>query len=121
YFSQPSLVRVLDTRNGIGSSGPFNAGESRTLDLSPYIGPNATAVALNLTTTGAQGDGYVTAYPGGGTVPDTSNANYSTGKDAANLVIVRLGPGSTLSLFDGGSRVHLLADLLGVFSASGDA
>lgn len=119
YFSQPALARVLDTRTG--GPGAFVAGESRTLDLSPYVGSSADAVVLNLTTTGALGDGFVTASPGGAPRPDTSNANYTAGKDSANLVIVRLGPGSTLSLYDGGSTVHLIADLLGVFSAAGDS
>jgi hypothetical protein len=125
YLTRPAQVRVLDTRNGTGLAGAFTPATPRTLDLSPYVGGSATAVALNITTTSAATDGFVTAYPTGTPPPDASSANYARGKDTANLVFVRLGAGARLDLVTGNldrsvGSVHLVADLMGVFTTDGD-
>ncbi len=120
WFSQPVTARALDTRNGIGSSGAFAAEETRTISLAGVLGTEqAAAVVLNLTATGANADGYVTAYPGGSALPRTSNVNYVAGSDSANMAIVGLGPGNTIALTNVGAPVHVLADVLGIFSTSG--
>lgn len=119
-FSQPTVTRVLDTRLGIGLSGPFASGQSRTLSLASVLGAGqADAVVLNLTVAGADAVGFVTAHPAGGTRPTTSSANYTFGADAANLVIVKLGAGNTVELYNEGGTAHLIADLFGVFSSAG--
>ncbi len=121
-FSQPAVSRVLDTRLGIGLAGPFASGQTRTLSLAGWIGASpADAVVLNLTVAGTDGTGFVTAFPAGTTRPETSSANYVPGTDAANLVIVKLGAGNTVDLYNEGGRTDLVADLLGFFSGSGAA
>lgn len=119
-FSQPAVTRVLDTRLGTGLAGAFAPGESRTLSLASALGAApADAVVLNLTVTETNGSGYVTAWPTGAARPETSSANYVAGTDAANLVIVKLGPGNSVDLANEGGSTHLVADLLGVFSTTG--
>ena len=119
-FSQPAVQRVLDTRTGVSLSGRFASGTNRTLSLSPWVGAaQVDAVVLNLTATGANGRGYVTAYPTGSALPKTSSANYESGVDAANLVIVKLGANNSVDLYNSGADVDLLGDLFGVFSSAG--
>jgi hypothetical protein len=77
--------------------------------------PNdATAAVLNVTVTGALGDGYVTVYPCGATRPTTSNLNYSAGQTIPNAVIAKVGIGGKVCLY-ANSGTHLLADVNGYF------
>ena len=50
---------------------------------------NASAVVLNLTSAGAVGTGFLTAYPCGEARPNASNLNYGLGAPVANSAIVR--------------------------------
>ncbi len=119
-FSQPAVSRVLDTRSGVGLGGTFGPEQTRTLSLAGLLGATqADAVVLNLTATGATSAGFLTASPGGTARPSTSSANYTLGSDAANLVVVGLGPGNTVDLYNSGATVDVVADLFGVFSAAG--
>lgn len=120
WFSPRNLGRVLDTRNGVGLAGRFGSGETRTLSLAGVLPEQVSAVAVNLTAVDPTAEGYVTAYPGGIARPATSSANYAPGSDAANFQIVAVGANNTIDLYNFGGSVHLLADVIGVFSASGD-
>ncbi len=116
-FSQPGVQRVLNTREAGASLVP---GQIRELSLSPWVGSaQVDAVALNVTATRAAGTGYVTVFPTGSPVPATSNLNFAAGADAANLVIVKVGPNNSVSFVAGDATVDLLADLFGVFSPAG--
>ena len=120
WFSQPTVQRVLDTRIGLGLPGAFTNRQTRRLDLTPYVGTAPIdAVVLNLTATGTTATGYVTAFPGSTTTPATSSLNYTAGADAANLVMVQVGASNTVDLLNVGGNAHLVADLLGVYSAAG--
>jgi hypothetical protein len=119
WFSQPPVQRVLDTRNAIGSTGPFASGEQRTITLPASLGADIGAVVLNVTVSGATARGYVTVWPTGQAQPATSNANYAPRRDVANLVIVQVGAGGKLDLSNFGGPVDLIADVFGVFTTSG--
>ena len=107
----PSAFRALDTRSGpqpgIGSISRVN--------LNGLVPGDATAVVGTLTAVTASTSGYVTAYPRGSGVPDTSNLNVGAGETRAVGVITRLGSdGSGLGVdlynFCGS---HLLFDVVG--------
>jgi LPXTG-site transpeptidase (sortase) family protein len=79
----------------------------------------ATAVVLNVTAIDANGEGYVTVYPWGDTLPNTSNVNIKrSGQMVANLVTVRLGVEGKVGLYSSISA-NLLVDVFGYYSASG--
>jgi len=83
------------------------------------IGADVAAVVLNITATQADAAGYVTAFPGGGALPDTSTLNLAgPGHTAANTTIVPLGADRTIKLFSD-SGTHLLADITGYVTGPG--
>jgi hypothetical protein len=102
--------RVMDTRENIGSA-PLQSRTPVTLDLAPYAPAGATAVVLNLTSVEPSHDGFVTAYPCG-ELPLVSNLNVPPRDTRPNLVMVQLGPASTVCLYSQ-SPTNLVVDLAG--------
>jgi len=108
----PSAFRALDTR-----SGPQpGLGSISQVNLRGLVPDDATAVVGTLTAVTASSPGYVTAFPRGSGVPDTSNLNVGAAETRAVGVITRLGSGG-----GGGVGVdlynfcgaHLLFDVVG--------
>ena len=66
YTSLSAPVRIMSTRDGVGvSQSKLTAGATRNLQVtgSNGIPANATAVALNVTVTGANATSFVSVYP----------------------------------------------------------
>jgi len=118
-----SPIRVLDTRDGTGGiGGVFNAAEARTLALSGIGGlPTAgvAAVVLNVTVTEPSSAGYLTLWPAGEERPVASNLNFVRGATVPNLVMCKVADGA-VSLFNSAGTTHVVADLVGYFTPSGD-
>lgn len=117
-------ARLLDTREGIGAPATPVAPQSTTvLEVAGRGGvpqSGAGAVVLNVTVTEPSVDGYVTVFPSGTEAPLASNVNYAAGQTVANLVVVKLGPSGSVSLFNSSSTTHLVVDIAGWFpDASG--
>jgi hypothetical protein len=113
-----NAVRVMDTRPGSGNVGVSSGRKNGqvTLTLPDTLSPTATAVVLNVTTTGADRPGYVAVYPGSASNPGTSNVAFRPGREQANEVLVAIGPNRTVTLFvggGGGPLTHLIVDLTG--------
>jgi len=111
----PSAVRALDTRRGSATTPPPGLEEISRVDLNGLVPEDATAVVGTLTAVNAGVAGFVTAYPRGERVPDTSNLNVGAGDTRAVGVITRLGSsggsvGVDLYNFCG---AHLLFDVVG--------
>ncbi len=110
--------RLLDTRNGLGRSGPLGAAVSFDLDVVGVGGvpeSGVTAVALNVTATAGDTASYLTVYPAGEARPEASSVNWAKGATVPNLVIMRPGSGGSVSLWNATGGVHLLADVVGYF------
>ena len=75
---------------------------------------NASAVVLNVTVTGALGNGFVTVYPCGAARPTTSNLNFSAGQTIPNAVIAKVGVAGSVCLFTN-VGTQLLVDVDGYF------
>jgi hypothetical protein len=122
--------RILDTRSiGVTSDGQFAKGGAVTgghsIDLTvlgrggiPASG--VKAVVLNVTATGTTANSYVTVWPSGGNVPHASNLNIFPGQNNTNLVIVEVGTGGNVSLFNALGATDLIADVQGYFSDASD-
>lgn len=116
-------VRVLDTRpesGPLGYSGPKPAaGQTVTFQVAGIDGVPATgaaSVVMNVTATEASARGFVTAFPGGETLPWASNLNLEyEGQTVPDQVIVPLGADGTVSLYTQ-SGAHLIADVAGWFT-----
>ena len=113
--------RVLDSRHGIGASGPIAGGATITLSLG--AGLAMASVVLNVTVTAPVAAGDIRVYPADAPVPGASNLNFVRGQTVANLVVVRASSSGQVDLRnDSSGTVQLVADLSGQFSAgSGSA
>lgn len=121
----PEPRRLLDSRPGEATyDSSFRGGglqqSGATLQL-PVAGragipPDATAVVLNVTSTGSTEPGFVTAHPQGSPLPTSSNVNFVDGRTVANLVIAGLGPTGDVCLFTRGAT-HLVVDIAGWLTA----
>jgi hypothetical protein len=76
---------------------------------------NAKSVSVNITAAGADGSGFVTAYPCG-PLPNVSNLNFSSTTPAiANGALVPLSADGELCLYTS-AAVHLIVDINGIWS-----
>jgi hypothetical protein len=103
--------RVLDTRT---DDHRVAAGGSITITRATLgIPASAVGVTGTLTTTGASGPGFLTAYPDGGAPPLASNLNNDrAGQDRAAGIIVPLGA-SGLSVYAGAASTDVIFDVTG--------
>jgi outer membrane protein assembly factor BamB len=118
YASLPPS-RILDTRSGVGAP-VARVGPGSTLSLQvagqggvPLAG--ASAVALNVTVTGPSAESFLTAWPAGVTRPLASNLNYVPGQTVPNLVIVRVGDGGRVNLYNNLGATDVVVDVAGWF------
>lgn len=112
-------TRVFDTRNGLGDVwwGWLPPGGSVSVDITGRNGvPGAGvgAVVLNVTTTNAQAEGYVTVYPCGD-LPLTSNVNYLPGRNVPNAVIAPVGADGRVCFYSP-IATDLVVDVSGWFA-----
>ncbi|WP_327415720.1 PKD domain-containing protein [Streptomyces sp. NBC_01233] len=113
-FYPVTPTRLADTRTAGGALG---TGQTRTVKVAGVrsIPPDAAAVALNLTSTGATTDTHVIAYPDPAKRPTTSNLNPEPGKDKSNQVIVPVGPDGTITLYNNAGSTDLVLDVVGYY------
>jgi hypothetical protein len=123
--SLESLVpgRLLESRSGASTvDGQANgiglrpAGSVTELQVTGRHGVpgDASAVVLNVTVTGAQGDGFVTVWPCGTPMPNASSLNFVSGQTIPNAVITKIGAGGKVCLFTT-AATFLLADINGFY------
>lgn len=115
WFNSVTPFRILDSRSGTGFTGPVGAGASKDLTVAGVgaVGPDAVAVVMNVTVTGASAASYLTAYPTGAPVPNAANLNFLPGQTVPNLVTVRVGAGGKVSFFNAVGSVQVIADVVG--------
>ena len=120
-FEARAPSRVLSTQDGVGmadakSRAPL--GPNTLLDLPLTNVPvNATAVVMNITSTGATESTFITAFKGGTDRPNVSNLNVRANQDTANLAIVPLGAGNTVRFYNSAGDSHVIADVFGYLLA----
>jgi hypothetical protein len=118
-------VRLLDTRSPYAELNPATGGGAtlaagQVVALQAVAGTrgvpsNAKAVSVNITATGSNDSGFVTAYPCG-VLPNVSNLNFRQSTPAiANGALVPLAADGSLCLFTS-AAVHLIVDINGVWS-----
>jgi hypothetical protein len=118
YYAM-SPTRALDTRSGIGLSGPFTNHAARTFAVAG-VPAGAIAVTGNLTVTGQTSSGYLFIGPFATNNPGSSSLNFPLGDDRANAVTVALGAGGTLSITfvapSNGPNAQAIFDVTGYFT-----
>ena len=126
-FTSLTPSRVLDTRSGVGRGGVVGVvpgGQAIDVDVTGVGGvpeTGVTAVALNVTVDQPTGPGYITTWPTGEPRPNASTHNFTQGLTVANLVLAKVGADGRVSMFNSFGQTHLVADVIGYFSAQGGA
>ena len=119
-------IRILDTRpaplNVGGFVGPLGAGETHTFQVTGVAGipANASAVVMNVTVDQTTGPSYLTVFPAGSIQPLASNLNWVAKVTIPNLVVVKIGAGGQVSLFNQSAKVHVIADVAGYYVPGND-
>jgi hypothetical protein len=112
-----SPARIMDTRTNLGVTGPVPALGTVSLQVTGKGGVPASgvsAVVVNVTAVDPTSAGYITVWPSGTTMQQTSNLNFQAGQNIPNLVVVPVGADGKIQLFNGsGGTVQLLADVTG--------
>ena len=84
----------------------------------PFVVPvGAAAISMNLTSDGATGTGFVTAFPSDGTFPVASNLNYIAATPVANAALVKLSAAGTLNTYVN-VATHVIIDVNGYFTGT---
>jgi hypothetical protein len=88
----------------------------QSLDNSGSVGPanevgdvpaTASRVIVNTTVTEPTAGSYLTVYPSGVTKPLASNLNFSAGQTVPNLVMVKVGTGGNVQIYNNTDRSTL--------------
>lgn len=117
--------RVLDTRDGTGRGGavgPVGPGQAINVTVTGLKGVPPTGVsgvALNVTADSPTANGFLTVWPTGEAQPGASSHNFVPGLTIANLVLAKVGANGQVSIFNSAGTTHVVADVIGYFSASG--
>ena len=115
-FVATAPMRVLDSRIGVGFTGPAQAGRNYDVAITG-VPAGIKAVVINLTATGSTQPGFVTAWAAGAAFPDTSNLNTEAGVNVANLAVVPVSADGKISLYNSHGTTHLVGDVVGYFPA----
>jgi hypothetical protein len=120
-----SPYRLLDTRNGTGTSGVVKkipANSSITVPVGGADGniipaSGVTAIAANITATNPGSNGFITAYPSGESLPNASNVNYGHNQTVANMADVPVGSNGNIVIHNtSSSSVDVVIDVSGYFT-----
>ncbi len=119
-FTPVVPTRILDTRNGTGApEQPAGPGSTTVVALPAGTVPlDATAVIVNVTAASPTTDGFITAYPGAGALPNVSDLNLKAGQTTSNAVVLPVDSSRSIRLFNRLGRTALIADVQGYFSSS---
>ena len=115
---QPGVAANQCNSGSTRAAGPVGAGGTLTVDVCAGAGSTCTltAVAMNVTATGATTSGFLTVYPTGAGRPNSSNLNTSPAAPVANLVEVGVGSGGTITVFNNAGSVDVVIDLEGTMT-----
>ena len=109
--------RVLDTRNADGTPRvPVQSGETRPLNLYPWLPYGTTAAVINMTATDVTGDTVVTVWAQGSPQPGVSNLNVVPGQTSANAAIAPLDQNRGLNINNLRGTLDAVVDLAGYFA-----
>jgi hypothetical protein len=119
-FEPLAPARILDTRFGpsptpVGT--PVGAGATIEVQVLGQGGVlnDATAVALNVTVTGATQQSHLTVFPGATEAPNASNLNFGAGDTIPNSVVVQVGANGKVAIRNNAGTVHVITDVNGFY------
>jgi hypothetical protein len=117
-FNALPPARILDTRSGTGgvTIGPNTSIDVQVTGLGMVPATGVSAVVLNVTATNATASSYLTVFPTGTTRPTASNLNFLAGQTVPNRVVVKLGTGGKVTIYNLTGNTDAVADVGGWFT-----
>jgi hypothetical protein len=118
----PQPQRFLDTREGVGAPKARVAGLGiLAVPIAGSFGvpPDAATVVFNATAVQPSGDGFLTVFPCGEPIPETSSLNFTAGTIVPNLVVSRVGAGGQVC-FLSNVESDIVADVAAYVGAGAD-
>jgi hypothetical protein len=114
-------ARIFDTRQGTDGHVRLGAGENVSLQVAgrgaiPPVG--AAAAVLNVAVTNTTAPSFLTVYPAGEAQPQTSNLNYRGGDTTSNRVMVKLGSGGKVTVYNNQGSADVVVDASGWYTDS---
>jgi hypothetical protein len=115
-------ARITDTRPGSGQANAGStlaAGTTLNVQVSGAGGipfPGVQAVVLNVTAVDQTANGFFTVFPTGTALPVASNLNWAPGQTVPNRVIVPVGTGGKVSVYNGLGSADAIVDVNGYFT-----
>jgi hypothetical protein len=125
-FQPLEPMRLFETRagrpvvsGGVNYGVRLGAAQSIDIDVTsvPGVNGSAAAVVLNVTAISPSEASHLTLWPVGVDMPNASNLNLVPGTTAPNLVVVKVGAGGNVSLYNHAGTVDLAIDIAGYFLA----
>jgi len=111
--------RLIDTRTGTGLGiGTVAAGSTTAFDMAGALGGRVSGVAINITATGADGAGFVTAFACGQARPVASNVNHRAAQSVSNMAMVALAADGRVCFYSH-ARTHLVVDVFATIGSDG--
>jgi YVTN family beta-propeller protein len=132
-YTALSPFRVCDTRAVLPANQctghTLNSDRSVDVQVTAKTGPlgqsvpvDALAVALNVTALDeSTANSFISVFPAGDPLPRVSNISIDAGATQANLVVVRLGAGGDVSVYNSVGRSDVVVDVEGYFAPPGTA
>ncbi len=125
YNPLTSPVRLADTRPNstyqdagatLGPNGSINV----NVDGQGGVPSNGvSAVVVNVTATNTSANGFVSAYPAGGSSGGASTVNFTMGSSVPNRAIVPVGSNGEITIKNGpGDTTDVVVDISGYFTSS---
>lgn len=120
-FNPAAPERIADTRPGSGqpyAGMTLGPGQSLQVQVAGEGGiptTGAAAVVMNLTAVGPSTSGFLTVYPAGASRPLSSNLNFAAGEIVVNQVVVKLGTGGKVTVYNPTGTVNFVLDVAGWF------
>jgi len=119
--------RFLDTRSCFGcvtvdglpeGKGALSPKQKYELQITGRAGvpiSGVGSVALNVTVDRSTASNYLSVYPFGTARPTASNLNFVAGQTIANMVIVKLGAGGKITIYNNDGFTPVVVDVVGWF------
>jgi hypothetical protein len=114
--------RILDTRSNVGGFyGPIGTNQQDAVSVVGQGGvlSGATSAVMNSTVTSPTATGFLTVYPDGATLPNSSNLNFIPNLTVANLVTAKIGSDGKDDFYNSAGTSHAIADVVGYYGAPG--
>jgi hypothetical protein len=119
-YTSLAPTRLLDSRSGTGAPaaalGAASVLEVQVTGRGGVPAAGVSAVVLNVTVTQPTAPSFLTVWPSGLPLPLASNLNYLANLTVPNLVVVEVGAGGRISLYNSSGTTHVVADVAGWYS-----